>query len=129
MGITPYFGPQWWILPDIVVNELLHFYENKDYCNCIKDCFSCDETFCQTAIMVHADHFGITLNEDGYYLGKKWFTIFSHGHPHLLTQNHFKQLTSSGMLFARKFDLDKDAVVLDMLDKHSADMRNKEIPD
>ena len=128
MGINPYRGPQWWILPDAVIDEMLGFYDNKKYCNCIRDCFSCDETFFQTAIMVHADKFGISLNENGYYLNKKWFTIFSHGHPITLTQNHFDQLISSNMLFARKFDEDVDSVILDMLDQYSLDMRNEEIP-
>ena len=129
MGIAPYFGPQWWILPDIAIDEILRLYESKDFCNCMKDCFSCDETFFQTAIMVHADKFNITLNEKGYYLNKKWFTIFSHGHPILLTQNHYEQLISSKMLFARKFDMDEDSAILDMLDQHNLDLRDAEIQD
>ena len=129
MGIDPYFGPQWWILPDTVIDEIVCLYKNREYCDCMKDCFSCDETFFQTSIMTHADRFGITLNEKGYYLNKKWFTIFSNGHPILLTQDHFEQLISSPMLFARKFDIDVDAEILDMLDEHSLTLRNIEILD
>ena len=128
-GIEPYFGPQWWILPDVVIEEMLRFYENSYFCDCIRDCFSCDETFFQTAIMVHANRFGIVLNEKGYYLNKQWFTIFSHGHPITLTQTHFEQIITSKKLFARKFDIDKDSLILDMLDKRNLELRNKEIFD
>ena len=31
------------------------------------------------------------------------------------------------MLFARKFDIDTDAVILDMLDEHNLSLRNTEI--
>lgn len=129
MGITPYFGPQWWILPDAAIDGIIHCYENESFCNAMKDCFSCDETFFQTAIMRQADDFAIKLNEKGYYLNKKWFTIFSGGHPILLTEEHFEQLISSKMLFGRKFDINKDDSILDMLDKYSLEMYNKTIVD
>jgi hypothetical protein len=129
MGIDPYFGPQWWVLPDVVIDEILCLYEDKQFCNCMKGCFSCDETFFQTAIMVHSNRFGITLNDKGYYRNKKWFTIFSHGHPVVLTHNHFDEIISSKMLFARKFDLDSDSAILDMLDKHSLDLHDEAIQD
>ena len=125
MGISPYFGPQWWILPDIVIDEMLHMYENKDFCSCMKYCFSCDETFFQTAIMVHADRFGIKLDDKGYYRNKKTFTIFSHGHPILLRQEHYNQLISSSMLFARKFDAQVDSEIMDMLDRHNTVTENE----
>ena len=125
MGIKPYFGPQWWILPDTAINEVCALYKNKDFCNCMKYCFSCDETFFQTAIMIHADRFEIALNENGYYLYKKWFTIFSHGHPITFTKEHFDQLVSSQMLFARKFDYNEDREILDMIDRHIIESRVK----
>jgi len=129
VGINPYFGSQWWILSDVAVDEILPFYENKYFCDCIRSCFSCDETFFQTAIMVHADKFGITFDDKGYYRNKKWFAIFSHNHPVLLTQSHYDQLVSSKKLFARKFDADTDSVILDMLDQHNLELRNEEIID
>ena len=47
----------------------------------------------------------------------------------MLTQEHFEQLISSKMLFGRKFDIDKDVSILDMLDKYSLEMYNKIIVD
>lgn len=129
MNIDPYFGPQWWILPDTVIEEITNIWENKKFCACMRDCYSSDETFFQTAIMIYADRFGITLNEKGYYLNKKWFTIFSQGHPVLLMEEHFDKLKSSKMLFARKFDIEKDSVILDMLDKHHLELLNEMIED
>lgn len=137
MGIKPYFGQQWWILPDVVIDEILQFFENKDFCNCIRDCYSCDETFFQTAIMVYADKFGIVINDEGpfkgYYMNKKWYTSFSGEHPIVLTESNFEQIIAtkkpSTRLFARKFDIDTDAVILDMLDKRSLDLHNEAIQD
>ena len=129
MGIEPYFGTQWWILPDVAIDGILQCYDDPEFRSCMKDCFSCDETFFQTAIMRQADRLGISLNGDGYYRSKKWFTIFSQGHPILLTRDHYGQLIGSGMLFARKFDMDTDAEILDMLDAHSLALRNTPICD
>lgn len=129
MGLEPYFGPQWWILPDVSIDGILSSYDDPDFRSCMTDCFSCDETFFQTAIMRQAENLGITLAEDGYYRNKKWFTIFSHGHPILLTREHYDQLIVSNMLFARKFDLDADTGILDLLDEHSLALKNTPIPD
>ena len=129
MNIDPYFGPQWWILPDTVIQEITDLYKNKRLCACMRDCYSSDEPFFQTAIMIYADRFGIALNEKGYYLNKKWFTIFSQGHPITLTRECFDQMKSSKMLFARKFDIEKDSAILDMLDKYHLDLLNEKIGD
>lgn len=131
MGIMPYFGSQWWILPDVAVDEICKIYEDEKFCDCIKDCFSCDETFFQTAIMIHAERFGISLCDEGKYKGyypqKHWFVIFSHNHPIILKQEHFGKLITSNKLFARKFDITTDAVILDMIDEHNLQLRNQEI--
>ena len=127
MNINPFFGPQWWILPDIAIEEIANMWENKKFCSCMRDCYSSDETFFQTAIMIHAERFKIVLNEKGYYLNKKWFTIFSQGHPVMLTYEQFEKMISSEMLFARKFDIEKDSVILDMLDEYHLDMLNRKI--
>ena len=41
-------------------------------------------------------------------------------HPNILTASHLKALTDSDKLFARKFDLAKDTVILNSIDKHLA---------
>lgn len=127
MGMGSYFESQWWMLPDLAIDEMIGFYENQEFCNCIRDCFSCDETFFQTAMMVHAERFGISLNEKGRYPNKKRFAIFSHSHPVILTEKHFEEMTSSTKLFARKFDIDVDSKILDLLDQHNLDLRNDKI--
>lgn len=112
----PYFGPQWWILPDVIIDEIYPLFENKKFCNIISDCFSCDETFFQTAIMMNPQRAKLILGENKEYRNKKNFTIFDGGHPIILTEQNYEQLISSNMLFARKFDINVDSKILDKLD-------------
>ena len=39
-------------------------------------------------------------------------------HPNIITSSHLQKLLSSSKLFARKFDLSKDSMVMDKLDQH-----------
>ena len=55
--------------PDSVIDEVNVLWKNKMFCNCMSDCYSGDEAFFQTAIMVN-NKFEITLNERAYYLNK-----------------------------------------------------------
>jgi hypothetical protein len=48
-------------------------------------------------------------------------------HPNVLTYSHLNEILDSNKLFARKFDLGKDVVILDSIDRHlSADSLNFE---
>lgn len=52
------------------------------------------------------------------YLNKKWYFVFENGsHPYVLTQKDYEKLISSDMLFARKFDINCNAKILDLLDE------------
>lgn len=115
-GWPSYCGSQWWILPDPVIDRALELYRNEEFCRIVSDCFSCDETFFQTAMMIQQEENGITLDEQGNFMNRKWFFIFDHGHPIILTKEHHAQIQSSGMLFARKFDTKTDTEILDILD-------------
>lgn len=129
MGMKPYRGGQWWILPDKAVQHILPLYENEEFCKSMRDSFSSDESFFQTAIMAYAEQFDITLDDKGYYRNKKWFTIFSHGHPITLTHEHFDKMFSSDMLFARKFDMSKTPDIFDKIDEHNLALKNQKIAD
>ncbi len=39
-------------------------------------------------------------------------------HPNIITYNHLHKLLSSPKLFARKFDLSSDSIIMDQLDRH-----------
>ena len=82
----------------------MELYRDEEFCRIVSDCFSCDETFFQTVMMIHQEENGITLDEQGNFMNRKWFFVFDHGHPIILTKEHHAQIQSSGMLFARKFD-------------------------
>ena len=116
MHLQGYQGSQWWMLPDTAIEGALSFYENKAFCSAIRECFSCDETFFQTAVMAEKEKYGIRPDELGDYINPMWYIIFDHGHPIILTKHHYGELMSSGMPFARKFDEKIDSEILDMID-------------
>jgi len=118
MGYLNCCGAQWWMLPDNIIDLMLQERRNEPFCRAISDAFGCDETFFQTAIMKHKEECGIELDEQGNYLERRWFHVFDGGHPIILTKEHYDQLIHSEMLFARKFDVNVDQVILDMLDKN-----------
>ena len=117
MGFPLYCGSQWWILPDRVIDNVLAEYDNKKFCKAIYDTFSCDETFFQTAIMKKSIENGIVLDEKGNYMNKRWYFVFSDGHPITLTKNDYPEIANSGMWFARKFDTTVDQDILDIIDR------------
>lgn len=116
-GLSCYCGSQWWILPDHIIDNVSRFFDDGEYRKIVNDCFSCDETFFQTAIMAEKEKNGIRTDEAGNYMNRKWFFIFYDGHPILLTQEKYREITESNMLFARKFDMEQDSKIMDMLDQ------------
>ena len=116
LGLPMYCGSQWWILPDKVIDNVMPFFEDERFCKIVYDTFSCDESFFQTAIMANKDKNGITLDDNGNYMNRRWYYIFNGGHPILLNAEHIPEMLSSNMLFARKFDANVDSVALDLLD-------------
>ena len=120
LGYLNCCGAQWWMLPDNVIELMLQERENKAFCKAISDAFGCDETFFQTAMMKHKEECGLALDAQGNYMERRWFHIFDGGHPIILRKEHYDQLAQSKMLFARKFDIDVDCEILDMLDKKTS---------
>lgn len=116
LNLPTYCGSQWWILPDNMIERAIHFYENKDFCRTVSDTFSCDETFFQVVVMSDPDAAGVELDTERNYINRKWFYIFDNGHPIVFTKEYYDQIIASRMFFARKFDIDTDSEVLDMID-------------
>jgi len=117
LGYLNCAGAQWWMLPDGVIDLMLQERENAEFCKAISDAFGCDETFFQTAMMKHKEECGLELDAQGNYLERRWFHIFDGGHPIILRKDDYDTLCSSEMLFARKFDVDIDSDILDLLDQ------------
>lgn len=116
LGYKRYCGSQWWILPDKAIDVAEQAYGNEKFCKIIYDTFSCDETFFQTALMLHQDELGIKLDESGDFKNRQWFYNFNGGHPIILTKEKYEEIISSDKLFARKFDDNIDSEILDMID-------------
>lgn len=76
-----------------------------------RDSLVIDEAFFQTALMSWGD-FDLELSARRYYQ----FDQSRFGHPAVLTDGDFEDIMASPAFFARKFDVDVDAGVLDRID-------------
>lgn len=122
--IPLYGGSAWWILPDIIIDEIFTFIENnKDFIELFKWTDTPEETFFQTLSMQSTISKLIQCNPPyersqncltyaHFERGDKAFT----GHPHVLETVDFNWLVQLPLYIARKFDVDIDATILDKLD-------------
>ncbi|MGY0037937.1 hypothetical protein [Pedobacter sp. NJ-S-72] len=78
--------------------------------------WGCDE-FVVASILMNSPYQDKVINENHRYIN--WSE--NEAHPKILTINDYQEIIGSGMLFARKFDLDVDLSVLDVLDLHVAE--------
>lgn len=111
-----YGGSQWWCLNKAAIRYVLKFIDQQpEFLAFHKYTKLIDEIFFQT----------ILLNEPEETIRKKivndnlkcieWTR--PKPRPAVFTQEDFTLLMSSGKLFARKFDMNRDSVILDLLDK------------
>lgn len=121
-GMKPYHGSQWWSLTGRCIGYLLKAVEsNKDIINYYRYTKFPDEQFFQTIIM-NSEFGRSTVNNNLRYIdwsNVNWSTInwaTSQPHPKTLVINDFYRLKYSGMLFARKFEENTDAAVLNLID-------------
>ena len=110
-GLQPYGGSQWWSLTGQCVKWLVsvcrpgcQLYDFARYT------LIPDEMFFQTAIM-HSQFSGSVVNDNLRYYN--WTD--GPEYPRILTYEDWEMLIDSGKLFARKFDINKDAAILEKL--------------
>lgn len=109
---TFYFGSSWWCLPFQAVKEMYEYVnENPNYYNFFTHTLCPDESFFQTLLMNHTSYKDKVLplltyvnwGEGGYS-------------PNVFTMNDYKKLkaiaNNEGVLFARKFDMEKDSKII-----------------
>lgn len=133
LGVTLYGGSQWWILPDVAVNEIIkdltqHPKIIKEY----KRTWTPEETFFQTMVMRTSvsDFVEFIPKEKKIHLSSMTYANFCTpnkgfcGHPHIITMEEIDYILSGKQLFARKFDQDVDSNVLDYIDQYRADTDN-----
>ncbi len=119
-NIVPYGGAAWWILPDIIVNDIL---SSKERFSCFKHMKTPEEGYFQTQVMnskfsnlvqmhpVDAREQNVLIYSH-YYVPNKSKT----GHPFIIEISDLERIKGLPHYFARKFDLNVDRAVLDEID-------------
>ncbi|WBW96647.1 beta-1,6-N-acetylglucosaminyltransferase [Oceanirhabdus sp. W0125-5] len=114
-NISLYGGSQWWGLTKECIKYIYDFViNNPDFVQYCKHLYVPDEIFFQTIVL--NSHFKQTVVNTGLrYID--WDSVpHPKTHPAILTKNYFPILNNSRTLFARKFDIDIDSQILDMID-------------
>lgn len=132
-GVTPYGGSMWWCLTYECVKYVLDFVQNnKKFVRFFKYTHIPSEMFFQTIIMnsLFANNTvgkisGADLSDDLRYL--RWSSEFNGAHPEILRKEDLDVLVQSDRLFARKFDIDVDSMILDLIDRRRSEQSNHKI--
>ncbi|MDF2188470.1 beta-1,6-N-acetylglucosaminyltransferase [Paraflavitalea sp. CAU 1676] len=115
--LQPFSGSQWWALPMETIYLIENFiHEHPDYLSYHQYTFAPDEIFFQSIIysLVNSD----LIREEITYVNWSQNT----NGPLLLQEEHFEEIICQGgnnKLFARKFDIDLDSRILDLIDRES----------
>ncbi len=114
-GFKPYGGSSWWILPRECLKYITEFVAyNSRFVNFFKYVKHPDEIFFQT-IILNSLFKNSVVNDNLRYIDWAGSTT---AHPRVLIKDDFEKIVFSGKLFARKFDINVDYEILDLLDKH-----------
>lgn len=103
-----YVGSAFFCLHKDHVEYILDFIKNNpDYIKFFSRVYACDEHFFHT-ILLNSPHKSQIVNDSRHYI--KW------PGPKILCTEDINDILNSGKFFARKFDMEIDSNVLDMLD-------------
>lgn len=112
-GLAPYGGGAWMCLSREAVEYVVGFtYRQPEVVRFFEHALHPDELLFQTILMNSPLAETVVLDHFRYI---DWSVDPG---PATLTARDFPTLIESGKLFARKFDVDVDATVLDLLDEH-----------
>jgi hypothetical protein len=116
INMKPYGGSDWWSMSLEGAHYILKFLkERPDYMRFHKYSASPSEGFFQT-ILLNSDDEKISANVINNNL--RYVDWSKRGkNPAIITASYFDLLIKSDRLFARKFDLNVDANIVDMIDK------------
>lgn len=107
-------GANWFSLPNDAAHYVLHNVEWIE--KCFKNTRSPDEFFLQTLFYNSEFRKRIyRLAEDDDYQSCLRYIDWSRGKPYVFLKADFDELTQSEMYFARKFDVNIDPVIIQML--------------
>lgn len=117
--LMPYAGGQWWALPIEGVKSILQFTEkHPEYLDYHFHTLLPDEIFFHSILMYLKSKKEITINPSITYVNWERKNVSL---PVTFTQEDMNELETAAKtkLFARKFDMELDEKVLDLLDNHS----------
>lgn len=131
LGCALYGGSAWWILPDQVIRFIRDEYVRQpEYVQILLRSFTPEETFFQTVAMRSDLAADITVNPpDMVAQNCKTWAYFSgegkpfRGHPYIFTADEYEKLIQRDCYFARKFDSEQSAEVLQQLDAYLRDLK------
>lgn len=108
-----YGGEAHFAFPVEVIRYMLNFIkDNPKFLNFFKHTYMPDEVIFQTLIM-NSPFKNMVINNPLKYID--WSKPEA-GLPAILKEEDFDKLSNSKMLFARKFDINTDSSVLDLID-------------
>ena len=113
----PYGGALWWTLTDSAIKYIIETYENLKLYNKIKGTLCMDEIIFQS-ILCNSKFKDKIVNKAYRYID--WSDHVAgknNGNQNTLGVKDYDKIVSSGDFFARKFDINTDAKILDMLDE------------
>ena len=115
--LTTYWGPEWWMLTNdalkLITDEYFRFYRGK-----LGHTLCMDEMIFQT-ILVNSKLRSTIVNDNKWYVDwSDHINGLNKGNPNILREKDFQKMIDSDDFFARKFDINIDSKILDMLDEH-----------
>lgn len=113
--IPMFHGAQWWLLTKNAINLIANeFKHNKDWNRFMSSSLLTDEAYIPSLIM----NSSVAKNVVGKNVTYADWRNPTGPHPKTLSISDIDDILSSGCLFARKFDMDKDIRIMDELDKN-----------
>jgi hypothetical protein len=114
LGLTLTGRSTWFTLPAEHVYYMIDYWDsNAKLRSFVKLTWSPDEYLFHT-ILYNSKYSGNMVNDNLRFI--KWEP--GKVNPNTLTVNNIEEILSSGKLFARKFDINTDEKVLDLIDEH-----------
>lgn len=125
-SLSPLYGGNkccWWTINRDCASYLVDFFKrNSEVSSFLKLTWGSDE-FVIATILMNSPYHNEIVNENYRYID--WSG--GGGHPKILKIEDLDPMLKSGMMFARKFDLDQDIDVLDKIDLNNASFSNRRV--
>ncbi len=117
-NLVPYGGWSWWTIDMHALNYILQFIkDHPEYIKFHKYTMSSDEVFIHTILFNSKDE-KLRNSIANNYLRYIVWGEFSKSHPKTLKKDDLEDIMQSKALFARKFDINKDKEILDLIDEN-----------